>query len=238
MENCVDGGNDAVSVYAAAVGLIHNININEAQLNGEFERGKSKVIASADMFKKDKLGRPSIQDDVFVGLDDDQETVGITIFSPELREASFLARKAEYLRNAESIIGLKRGLLSEVEAVDRTAKEITSSEGDYNLTIIDFQSAWEDAIKEAVRLCGILGQMYHVPDAHEVTEDAVTFDWGNGVLYDGEKTNQELLSQVQSGLLQPERYLGWYYNLPCKTPAQRAKIRKDYMPEAVEEEVE
>jgi A118 family predicted phage portal protein len=234
VENCVDGSTDAVSVYAAAVGLIHNINRNEAQLNGEFERGKSKIIASADMFKKDKHGRREITDDMFVGLDDDQETVGITIFSPELREASYLARKQDYLRSVENIIGLKRGLLSEVEAVERTAKEITSSEGDYSLTIGDFQKMWEDAVREAMRVCGILGQLYKVPGAHEVADDQVVISWGNGVLFDEEKTRQRMLSEVQAGLLQPERYLGFAYNLPCDTPAQRARIRKDYMPEVEE----
>ena len=235
IENCVDGTEDAVSVYAAATGLIHNINRNEAQLNGEFERGKSKIIASADMFKKDKQGRSVIQDDVFVGLDDDQETVGITIFSPELREKSFLARKQEYLRNVESVIGLKRGLLSEVEAVERTAKEITSSEGDYSLTIGDFQQMWESAVNEALRLCGVLGQMYRIPGAHEVAEDQVVISWGNGVLFDEEKTRQRMLGEVQANLLQPERYLGFVYKLPCDTPAQRARIRKDYMPEVADE---
>lgn len=53
----------------------------------------------------------------------------LAIFSPALREQSFLARKQSYLRAVESIIGLKRGLLSEVEEVERTAKEIISSAG-------------------------------------------------------------------------------------------------------------
>ena len=235
IENCVDGSKDAVSIYAAAVGLIHNINRNEAQLNGEFERGKSKIVASADMFKKDKHGKTSIQDDVFVGLDEDQETLGITIFSPALREASFLARKQDYLRSVEDIISLKRGLLSEVEAVERTAKEITSSEGDYSLTITDFQQMWEKAVFETIRLCGIFGKMYRIPGAHEVTEDQVMISWGNGVLFDEEKTRQRMLSEVQAGLLQPERYLGFTYKLPCDTAAQRARIRKDYMPEVMDE---
>lgn len=59
-------------------------------------------------------GRRKFSDNVFVGLDDDIENVGVTIFSPALREQSFLARKQEYLRNVENVIGLKRGLLSEV----------------------------------------------------------------------------------------------------------------------------
>ena len=236
IENCVDGSKDAVSAYASAVGLIHNINRNEAQLNGEFERGKSKIVASADMFKKRKDGTKAVMDDVFVGLDEDPETVGITIFSPALREASYLARKQDYLRSVENIIGLKRGLLSEVEAVERTAKEITSSEGDYSLTITDLQHMWEDAVQEALRLCGILGRLYHIAGASDLAADVAVFNWGNGVLYDEEKTYKELKEQVSMGLLQPERLVGWYHNLPCDTPAQREKIRKDYMPQLVEEE--
>lgn len=235
MENCVDGSPDAVSVYAAATGLIHNININEAQLNGEFERGESRIIVSADMLERKKDGRKVFHDHIFTGLDEDPETAGVTIFSPALREASFLNRKTEYLRNVENVIGLKRGLLSEVEAVERTAKEITSSEGDYSLTIKDFQAAWESAAREVLRLCGILGKLYQVPGAHDIAEDAVSFSFGNGVLYDEEKTGAELLAQVQARLLKPERYLGWYYDLPCDTEAQRAKIRREYMPEALED---
>lgn len=238
MANCVDGTTDAVSVYAAVVGLIRNIDRNEAQINGEFERGESRIIVSADLLGKDKDGNKKLQDHLFVGLDEDAETAGITIFSPTLREASFLARKQEYLRNVENVIGLKRGLLSEVEAAERTATEITSSAGEYNLTIIDFQRMWEEMIAEAMRLCGILGQLYRLPGAHEVREDAVVFNWGNGVLYDEAKTDAELLRQVQSGLLQPERYMGWYHNLPCETQAERDKIRKDYMPVAVDEGTE
>lgn len=227
MSNCVDGSPDCVSVYAAAVGLIHNINRNEAQLNGEFDRGESRVIVSQDMLDDNKL-----KDNVFVGLDDDQQTVGITAFSPALREASFLARKQEYLRNVENIIGLKRGLLSEVEAADRTATEITSSEGEYNLTVIDFQRMWENTVKEVLRVCGVLGQLYKVPGAHEIPEDAAVINWGNGVLYDEDKTWEDYKSMVAAGLLKPEIAMGWRFNMPTKTEEDLRKIREQLMPAA------
>ena len=229
--NCVDGGPDAVSVYAAATGLIHNINRNEAQINGEFERGESRIVVSADMLKTQEDGTKKLDDNVFVGLDDDQETVGVTIFSPALREQSFLARKQEYLRNVENVIGLKRGLLSEVEAADRTATEITSSEGEYNLTIIDFQQMWETTARKAVRLCGILGQMYKVPGAHEVDPDSVTINWGNGILYDEAATWEDMKDQVSRELLKPEIAVGWKYGMPYETPEDLRKIREKYMPE-------
>ena len=48
---------------------------------------------------------------------------------------------------------------------------------------------------------------------------------------DEAKTYAELKEQVSMGLLQPERLLGWYHNLACETPEERAQIREKYMPE-------
>ena len=235
--NCVDGSQDGVSVYASAIGLIENINRNEAQINGEFERGKSRIIVSGDMLEFDETGkRKKLSADVFTAVDEAPEDIGITIFSPAFREQSYLALKTEHLRNVENVIGLKRGLLSEVEAAERTATEVTSSEGDYNLTIIEFQKMWEDALREAVRLCGILGQMYHVPGAHDVDDDSIVVDWGNGVLFDEEKTWADYKDMVSSGLLKPEIALGWRFNMPTDTAAQLQKIRDKYMPDATEDD--
>lgn len=231
MENCVDGSVDGVSIYAPAVGLIRNIDRNEALLNGEFERGQSRIVVSDDLLKKGRDGRRRLTDKIFVsGGDVDPEDMKPIIFSPELREKSFLARKQDYLRAAENIIGLKRGLLSEVAEVERTAKEITSSAGDYNLTIIDFQSMWDGAAKEIVRLCGALGQLYHVSGAHNIAEDAVSIDWGNGILYDEDKTWADYLDMVARGLLKPEIALGWRFNMPTETEGDLAAIRAKYMP--------
>lgn len=230
LENCIDGTMDGVSVYAPAVGLIHNVDHNEALLNGEFDRGQSRIIASDDLLRRDRDGRRKLEDKLFVGIDDDPEAVGLTIFSPELREKSFLDRKQDYLRSMENIIGLKRGLLSEVEAVERTATEVTSSAGDYNLTILDFQSMWESAAQEAVRLCGVLGRLYHIPGAHDIAEDAVSIDWGNGILYDEDKTWADYLDMVARGLLKPEIALGWRFGMPAETEQDLAAIRTKYMP--------
>lgn len=231
MENCVDGTKDGVSVYAAAVGLIHNIDRNEAQINGEFERGKSRIFVDETLLRN-RDGHRALTDSVFVGAPLDYQDGGkITIFSPALREQSFLNRKREYLRNVENIIGIKRGLLSEVEAVERTAKEVTSSEGDYNLTIIDVQGMWTDAVLEALRLCGLLGKLYRVPGAREVAKDAVVLDYGNGVLYDEEKTWADYLTMVAQGLLKPEIAVGWRFNMPTETERDLEKIREKYMPE-------
>ena len=163
-------------MYAPAVGLIRNLCRNEALLTGEFERGQSRIVVSADMLRDGAL-----EDNVFVGLDESPADVGITVFSPELREQSYLNRKQAYLRDVENVIGLKRGLLSQVEAAQRTATEITSSQGEYSLAIMDFQRMWQRAVLGAVALCRTLGLMYGM----EVDREKVELGWGNGVLFDG-----------------------------------------------------
>jgi A118 family predicted phage portal protein len=222
MLNCVDGSADGVSVYAAAADLIENIDENEAQLRGEFQRGKSRIIASRDLLRDGV----ALEDTLFVGLDDDPEQVGITAFSPKLRTEDYLARKQEYLRNAESIIGLKRGMLSDANVEERTATEIASSAGDYNLTVIDFQQMWQKALQETAQLCATISTLY----GKHVKAGIISIDWGNGILYDEEATWESYMGMVQAGILKPEIALAWRFDLPYKTAEQIAAIREEYMP--------
>lgn len=222
MLNCVDGSEDGVSVYAAVAGLIRNIDENEAQLNGEFARGESRVILSRDMLSDGQL-----KDHLFVGLDEDPETAGMTIFNPQLRVDAYLARKQEYLRNVESVVGLRRGMLSDADLQDRTATEITSSAGDFNLTVIGLQRMWQDALEQAVALCGKLAALYHLPAP---VDDTFSVDWGNSTLYDEDKTWENYRQMVADGMLAPEVALGWRFGLPAATEAERQSIRSRYMP--------
>lgn len=235
--NCVDGSTDAVAVYAPAVGLIRNINHNEWLLNQEFDLGATRVFASDDLLRHDydtngRMTGKSLPTGLFTSLDEAPEKVGLTIFSPALREQSFLARKTEYLRNVENVLGIRRGLLSEVEDAQRTATEVNTSAGDYSLTVQDLQQMWADADREAMRLCDVLGRLYGLCDSTAFDPQAdISIDWGNGVLYDAAAAWEETRQMVADGLLKPELALAWKYDLPHDTPADLAKIRADYMPE-------
>lgn len=223
MLNCVDGSADGVSVYGAVAGLIRNIDENEAQMNGEFSRGESRVIVSADMLRDGEL-----QDHLFVGMDEDPERVGMTVYSPALRFDAYLARKQEYLRNVESMVGMRRGMLSDANMEERTATEITSSAGDFNLTVIELQKMWETAQGEILALCGKLAALYQLPFPEDM---AAAVDWGNSTLYDEDKVWEEYRQMVSMGLVAPEVALGWRFNLPSTTEAERQTIRQRYMPQ-------
>ncbi len=223
MVNCVDGSSDGVAVYAPAVGLIRAIDRNEAQLAGEFERGQSRIIVSADM-----LDQGQLKDNLFVGLDEDAQSVGLHIFSPALREQSYLARKQEYLRNVESVVGLKRGMLSDANMEERTATEIAASNADYSLTVMDFQSMWQKAAEQTVALCHTLAGLYNMEQA---ADTAFNIDWGNGILYDEDAAWNRYMEMVRSGMLKPEVALGWRFNMKTDTPEDLEAIRKRFMPD-------
>ena len=224
MLNCVDGSAEGVSVYAPAVELIAAIDENEAQLRGEFQRGQSRVIVSRDLLKPGG----GLEDHLFVGLDEDPEQVGITVFAPQLRQQAFLARKQEYLRNVESVIGLKRGMLSDANVEERTATEIASSAGDYNLTVMDFQRMWDQGVAAVLQLCGILAEIYQLA---KPAKPVFSVDWGNGILYDEAAQWAEYLEMVKAGILKPEVALGWRFGMAADTPQQQSAVREKYMPQ-------
>ena len=167
MTNCIDGSNEGMSVYAPAASLIAALEENEQQLDGEFRNGRSRLVVSRDL-----LDAGQLKDTVFVALDESPEAVGITVFSPELRQKSYLERQQAYLRGVENIIGLRRGLLSQVEEVDRTATEITCSEGDYMATLYGLRQVWEQVAEKASHL------------QEQLTGEGfdTTISWGDGVL--------------------------------------------------------
>ena len=223
MLNCVDGSAEGVSVYAPAVDLIRNIDRNEAQLCGEFDRGESRIITSRDLLDENQR----LTDHLFIGLDEDPQQVGFHIFSPQLREQSYLERKQEYLRNVESLIGLKRGMLADVNTNLRTATEISASEGEFNLTVLDFQRMWESAVQALLGLCRQLAEVYGLG---RFPEPKLQMDWGNGVLFDEDKLWQEYRQMALDGMIAPEVALGWRFNMPAVTEKERAAIRSRYMP--------
>ena len=167
MANCIDGSGEGVSVFAAAMGLMDALEENERQLQAEFRNGKSRLVVSRDMLRGGQL-----KDELFVALDDSPEAVGITVFSPELRQESFLARQQSYLRLVENVIGLKRGLLGEVEAAQRTATEITSSQGEYLTTVLELRGCFADAARQALALVAAMGG----------TEEACDIRWGDNAV--------------------------------------------------------
>ena len=122
----------------------------------------------------------------------------------------------------ESLLGLRRGMLSDANMDDRTATEITASSMEFSLTVLDFQRIWQNAVEETMALCAVLAELYDLP-ARKVGK--VSFDWGNGVLYDQEKTWADYMEMVSKGMLKPEVALAWRFGIQ-----DEKTIREKLMP--------
>ena len=101
-------------------------------------------------------------------------------------------------------------------------------------SIQDMQEAWEEMFGELLQLCSTLGQLYRIPGAHEIPEEAVVISWGNGVLYDEAATWQDMKDQVARGLMRPTKAVGWKHQMPTDTPAQEEAVRVAWMPNTEE----
>jgi A118 family predicted phage portal protein len=227
--NCVDGSNDGTCIYAAAAHLIHNLNRNEMNLGDEFDLSQKRIIVSEDLFRPTEDGRRVLYDKIFTTVDRNTDDVGITEYSPEIREQSYLNYKRELLRNIENLIGLKHGLLADVSEEQKTATEITDSKGDYASTITEIEDMWTGTVRAAVELSEALSRIYNL-GIHEYDVDDIFIDYGDGVLYNRDKTFNEMASMVSSGILDPVHFLGWYYEIDTSTP-EGIEAAKALMPE-------
>ena len=235
LANCVDGSMDAISIYEPAMGLIRNIDQNEKQLNDEFELARHRLIAPAEMLKTGRDGRRTLDDSVFVALKDIHSDLAPTAFTPQLRDEPYERREQKYLRAIENQIGLKRGMLSDAQEVEKTAFEVASTAGDYNLSLLDLQQVWFDGVREYLTLCDTLGKMYRYCDqsAWDVTEQ-LAITWGNGVLYDPDRELETDLRLVAAQLLKPEIAVARHFDQPWADEEDLKNVREKYMP-AMEE---
>ena len=239
LANCVDGSMDAISIYEPAMGLIRNIDQNEKQLNDEFELARHRLIAPAEMLKTGRDGRRTLDDSVFVALKDIHSDLAPTAFTPQLRDEPYERREQKYLRAIENQIGLKRGMLSDAQEVEKTAFEVASTAGDYNLSLLDLQQVWFDGVREYLTLCDTLGKMYRYCDqsAWDVTEQ-LAITWGNGVLYDPDRELETDLRLVAAQLLKPEIAVARHFDQPWADEEDLKNVREKYMPAREEREPE
>ena len=84
------------------------------------------------------------------------------------------------------------------------------------------------AQEKTLALCGRLAALYQLPYPQEI---GISVDWGNSTLYDEDKIWEEYRQMVSMGLVAPEVALGWRFNLPANTEAERQLILQRYMPQ-------
>lgn len=208
MANCVDQSFDGVSIYAAAAGKIAAAARHEARTEDEYRLTRPRVIASVDIMRRDENGDVlDVPEYIVPIVDDEPASAGLTVYNPAPNQAQLEARMHQHLRDIENIVGLRRGVLSGVEAAERTATEVAATSARYAMTVAGLCGMWRRAVADTARLCDTLGRMYHGWDAARAPEVEISF--GDGVLYDADKEFDRLFRCVEAGVLPREALTSW-----------------------------
>lgn len=151
---------------------------------------------------------PRHRERLFHGLDVNtgilQNTPFYQVFSPALRDSSYLTGLNQYLRNVESHAGLSFGVLSQVADVEKTATEIVSSKQKLYATVSDLQAAMEDALRGLIDALDYWAD--HTPGAPGRGKRNVSFKWDDSIILDRVTEMAQWQQEVSMGLRSKAEY--------------------------------
>lgn len=216
-----------ISVFADAVDLIHDADVQWERILWELESSERAIDASEDLFRYQD-GKPVLpkgRERMFRCLERTGDGNAIfNTFSPEIRDTSYFNALNQMLRRIENIVGLSYGTISEVTDIEKTAEEIKSSKQRSFVHICDIQENLRRAFENT--LYGL--QYYRDYYRNQVAKPAIlTCNFGDGVLEDREKEYQRRLQMVQVGILRPELFLSWYFDCPEEDAKAMLPEQKD-----------
>ena len=131
------------------------------------------------------------------------------VFSPSLRDGSYLTGLNQYLRQVEQKAGLSYGVLSQVSEVERTATEIISSKQKLYATVSDLQAALEEALRELITALDFWAdQVDSAPPRGKIN---VSFHWDDSIILDRLTEMSQWQAELQLGLRSKVEYRQHFY---------------------------
>lgn len=209
-----------VSVYSRSIRQIMEADLQWDRFLWEFEGGELAVDAGEEVLRprpgvdgKIKLELPKTKDRLFrkfsISSDDDGKSF-FQPYNPVLRDISYANGLDKIIRKIEFNCSLAYGTISDPTNVDKTAEEIRSSKQRSYAAINDMQTSLESVLEDYIYACDVMATVCHLAPAGDYE---TSFNWGDGVLEDGDKEQAIRLNEVNSGLLSKVEYLKWRYGL-------------------------
>lgn len=231
IENRVDINSDlGAAIFAPALPAICDADVQYTRLDWEYEGGELAIDTDSTYLKPTKM--PQLLDDeyclrkygipkdgltvaapkhkerMFRGLDVNtgiaQNSPFYNVFSPALRDSSYLQGLNHYIRQIESQAGLSFGTFSQVATIERTATEIINSKQKSHALVKDLQSALESALRGLIEALNFWAD--HLPGAPSSGEVSVAFDWDDSILIDRITERAQWQQEVTMGLRSKVEY--------------------------------
>lgn len=201
-----------ISAYSSAVTFIRKADEQFSRLNWEYEGGQMAIDIDPTMLREQQTyyGNQHTMDDyrnrLYRGTDLNEDG-SYHIFSPNLRDTSYIQGLNKYLEIVEDKCGLARGELSNVDAEARTATEIKIIKQRQYTTVTEHQTALTKVFEDLVDSCSVLCDLYNIVakgDYH------TTVDWQDSILTDTESELEQKLNLKREKILSRAEIRMWY----------------------------
>jgi len=208
-----------VSVFARAVDLIKDADIQYSRLLWEFESGKRALFIDESAVTRDKFGRKVIPDTrLYRMLNTDDDTL-FKDWTPQIRQNELIEGLNRILRSIEFNTGLAYGTISDVQSNDKTAEEIRASKQRSYSTVTDIQGALKKALSELVYIMNVWCSIYNLAPEGKYE---LSFDFDDSILADRALEFSEKRQLVEMGIMTPWEFRMWYFGED--EPLARKKI--------------
>lgn len=202
-----------VSVYARAIDDIMRADVQMARLDWEFYSKETAIEMAESYLKTDAYGSvilPKGKERLYRTYEDEslEGKKLFELFSPEIRDQSFISGFNKYLQQIEFKCSLAYGTISDPQQVDKTAEEIkTSKQRSYQL-VSDIQGNLEESLKNLITSIDNLVVAYDLCPEGSID---VAFEWDDSIIVDSEKEKQQDIQDVNLGIMAKWEYrMKWY----------------------------
>lgn len=207
---------DIYSFYGAcplvrAAAAIRRADIVYNNLDWEIEKTAARLFADRRLL----LGEPEIPPEFgeyFIKLLGAESKNLFEIFSPDIRDRSYLNVFNTHLRQIENIVGLAHGTLSLNETITRTATEIAFSRQRTYATAVDNQKSLEYCVRRLAYAVSV----WLAPTARIQDDLELSFDFDDSIVNNPQEQLQGLLALQSAGNIHPAVTNQIYFNKPLE----------------------
>ena len=198
------------SVYARAVDVLREIDMQYSRLLWEFEGGELAVDVDPTALyeKSDGAGRalPRLNQRLFRAVDTGADGT-YQVFAPALRDGSLVNGLNQLLIRFEDLVGLSRGTFSDANVDARTATELKILRQRGYATVADNQKALEKCLRDVLRAMDRYATIYGL--APEGDWEAA-FEWDDSILTDADQQLRQRLALAEAGVISRAELRSWY----------------------------
>lgn len=225
-----------VSVYARAVNLIKEADIQFGRIVWEYEASEKAVyvdeLAAKPTQSKEKKKSSFVVNKLKGRLyktinTGKSESDFFKDYSPEIRDEAFWRGLNKTLQRIEFSVGLAYGTLSDPNIVDKTATEIKASKQRSYATVSKMQENLQTALEDLIYAMDVLTTLYNLAPQGSYE---VSFNWDDSLVVDTEKEQMLQMQEVNAGLRSRLKYIMYRYGLTEEQAKQELEqIKKEKM---------